>query len=105
MVVIRVRANPFDEHDLVWIVDSHNQPVAISFNVENHPVRPDNAGIGISFQNVSRTFPARSERFMEPRIERRFDSFLVFAAFEAIGEFPERLSRNDPHGQASDDMG
>jgi len=99
-----VRANPFDEYDLMQIVDGHNQPVVISFDVENNPLRSDNTGIGISFQNVSRTFPARSERFMKPRIERRFDRFLVLAAFEAIGEFLERLPRDDPHGQASDDM-
>ena len=104
VVVIRVRANPFYEYDLMRIVNGHNQPVVISFDVKNHSVRADDAGIGIGFQNIGWAFPARSKRLMEPGIESRFNRFLVLAAFEAIGEFPEGLSRNDPHGQASDDI-
>jgi hypothetical protein len=65
-VVIRVCSNPFDEHDLAPIVDGHNQPVAIAFDVENHSIRSDNAGIGMSFQNIGWAYPARSERLMKP---------------------------------------
>src|ERR1700735_2802259 len=101
-VVIRVCPDPLDEHDLVRIVDGHTQPVAIAFDVENHSIRSDNAGIGISFQNIGWAFPARPERLMKPRIESRFDRLLVLAAFEAVGKSPQGLSRNDPHGQASD---
>lgn len=98
-------SNPFDEHDLMRIVDGYYQPVAIAFDVENHSIRSDNAGVGISFQNIGWAFPARSGHLMEPSIESRFDRLLVLAAFEAIGKFPEGLPGNDPHAQASDDMG
>lgn len=105
MVIVRVRSNPFDEYDLVQIVYGHNQPVVIAFDVEDHSIRSDNAGIGVSFQNIGWAFPARSEDFMEPRIERRFDCLLVHAAFEAIGKLPEGLSCDDPQDQTSDDIG
>lgn len=77
----------------------------IASDVENYSIRSDNAGIGISFQNIGWVFPARSERLMEPRVESRLDRFLVLAAFEAIGKFAQGLSCNDPHGRASGGMG
>jgi len=88
MVIIRVCSNPFYEHDLMLIVNGHNQAVVIAFDVEDHPIRPDNAGIRISLQYLRWTSPACSENFMKPGIERGFDRFLVLAALEAIDVFP-----------------
>jgi hypothetical protein len=47
LVVLPMRSDPFDEHNLVTIVDSHHQPVIIPFDIEDHSVRSHNAGIRI----------------------------------------------------------
>src|SRR4029077_4812889 len=99
VVILRVFSNPFDEYYLVPIVNGHNQPVVVAFDVEDHSARSNNAGIGISFQNIGWAFPAGSEDLMEPCIERRLDRLLMLAAFETMDEFPQRLPCNDPHGQ------
>jgi len=63
-------SNPLDEYDPMRIVDRHHQPVVIALDVENHPVRSNNAGIRIRFQDIGWTFPVCSEQFMDPCVER-----------------------------------
>jgi len=41
LVVMLVRSDPFDEYDLVTIVDGHHQSVIVSFNVEDQSVQKD----------------------------------------------------------------
>jgi len=44
LVVISVRADPFDPHDDALKIYSDDQPVVVPFNVEHNPVRRRDAG-------------------------------------------------------------
>src|SRR5215472_6103437 len=59
-------SEPFDEHDLMPIVDLHHQPVVVAFNVEDHSVGPHDAGVRIGSQNIGWLFPMGSEHFVQP---------------------------------------
>jgi hypothetical protein len=48
-----MRSDPFDEHDLVTMVDGHRQAVIIPFDVEDHSLRPHNAVIRFCFPGSS----------------------------------------------------
>jgi hypothetical protein len=69
LVVIPMRSDPFDEHDLMTIVDRYHQPAIIPFDIEGHSVRSHNAGIRIGLQNIRLDFPVSANGLMKPGLK------------------------------------
>src|ERR1700722_2641057 len=96
-VIVFVRSNPLDEHDLMPVANGDNEPVIVAFGVEYDSIRSDDAGVCVRLQQISRRVPLGSHRFVEPGIKSCFDGSVVLAAFEAFDELSESLSGDDPH--------
>jgi hypothetical protein len=89
-----VGSKPFDEHDLVSVINSYNQPIAIALDIEDHSVGTDDTGIRIGSQNICRLFPVGSEHFVKPCVHRCLDRLLVLAAFEPLDELLQSFPGN-----------
>jgi hypothetical protein len=96
-----MRSDPFNEYDLVPIVDCYHQTVIVAFDVEHDSVRSYDARVRISLYDVGWTLPAGAQHLMKPCIKRRLDGFVVLAAFETVDESPQGLSCDDPHIEAA----
>jgi hypothetical protein len=73
-------SNPFDEDDFSPVVDCNNEAIRIAFDVKDHTICANNAGLGITRFNVSRTSPIGLFCFLIPGLEGSYDSSLIFVA-------------------------
>src|SRR5262245_61237774 len=73
LVVISVRADPFDPDDALLEIDGDNQPVVqpvvVPLDVEHNPICQDDAGSSIAALYISSAGPPRLLDFIEPRIQ------------------------------------
>ena len=46
-----------------------DQPVIVAFDIENHAIRTDNAGIRIRFYDIRGIFPVGLLNFVKPRFQ------------------------------------
>jgi hypothetical protein len=69
LVVILVRADPFDPHDALLEINGNDQSIVIALDVEHNSVRRNDAGSCVTALHVGRAGPARSSDFVEPGIE------------------------------------
>jgi hypothetical protein len=69
-VVLGVRAEELDEHDLRRIVDRHDQPVGVPLDVEHDALVADDARGPVPAPNMVRPTPLRTLDLLEPDLER-----------------------------------
>src|SRR5580700_973951 len=92
LVVLGMRPEELDEHELGWVVDGYDQPVRVPFDVEHHTLSANDASCSVSSPYVLGPRPLLRLHILEPGLER----VLGVAVFGP--RLFERLSSDDPHG-------
>src|SRR5712671_733204 len=97
LVIGLMGANPFDPDDCLLKIDSHHKTMVIAFNVEDNPLRADDARRCITTLYVCRILPSCLARFLEPGIQRSFHGQPILAGGKALDELSQRSAGDDPH--------
>jgi hypothetical protein len=85
-VVLLVASQPFDEDRGPLVIHGNNQSIGISLDIEDHPIRANNAGMGVSGLDVGGTLPLCLPSLLKPA------SSAVFSARWSL--LPSNLLRN-----------
>jgi hypothetical protein len=92
-----VGSDPFDPDDCLHKIARHHKTIVITFDVENNPLRTDDARRHITTFYVRRILPSCLARFVKPGIQRSFDSRPILAGGKALDELSQRSAGDDPH--------
>jgi hypothetical protein len=96
-VIVRVRADPFDEDDGLLEIDTDDEPVTVALDVEDHEVSGDDAGCRGGPLRIRRSGPLRLADCPIPRVERGFNRRLITLAGPRFDKPLQCSSSNDPH--------
>jgi hypothetical protein len=80
LVVLSVRADPFDPHDAFFEIDGGDQPIVVPLNVEHNLVSRDDAGGSITALYIGCGRPLRLFEFIEPDIQGCLQRGMVFVS-------------------------
>jgi len=69
LVVVPVRADPFDPRDALLEINGNDQAIVIAFDVEHDPVGRNDARSCVAAPDISRVGPPRLLDFVEPGIQ------------------------------------
>lgn len=90
---------PLYEHNMPLIINSNDQTIIVSLDIENDSIFPDNTGIAIAIFYVSRRIPDQGLRLLEPSIQGRLYRFVILTAAQGLTELRQGPARNDSHEQ------
>src|ERR1035437_6611054 len=96
-VVLLVRSQPFDKDRGSLIIHGNHQPVGVSFDIEDNPVRPDNAGMGIAGLHVGGIPPLCLTRLLKPGVECGLQGAVILASLQLVEKPSQRASGNNAH--------
>src|ERR1035441_3472898 len=96
-VVVLVRSQPFDKDRSSLIIHGNHQPVGVSFDIEDNPVRPDNAGMSITGLHVGRILPPCLPRLLKPGVERSLQRTVILVPLQLVEKPSQRASGDDAH--------
>src|SRR5215471_2581951 len=89
LVVILVRADPLDPHDVLFEVGSHNQSIVIPLDVEDDPVGRDDARGRIAALYVRRARPPCPSDFVEPSVQSCLQRPIVFVSSASLNKLSQ----------------
>ena len=84
-------ADPLDEYDPTAVIDGRHQSIVIPFDVEDHAVGADKAGIAVMLLHVRGALPMRLQRLTKPCVQRRLERPVVLMAGSVLGELDQRI--------------
>src|ERR1035437_2820699 len=96
-VVLLVRSQPFDKGRGSLIIHGNHQPVGVSFDIEDNPVCPDNAGMGIAGLHVGGIPPLSLTRLLKPCVECGLQGAVILASLQLVEKPSQRASGNHAH--------
>src|ERR1700730_7097861 len=97
LVISLVCADPFDPDDGLLEIDRHYEAIVIALDVEDNPLRADDACRRIAPFHIRGAPPCRFADFVEPGIQRGLHRSLVLLPGEAFAEFTQGTTGDDPH--------
>src|ERR1700687_1618497 len=97
LVISLVCADPFDPDDGLLEIDRHYEAIVIALDVEDNPLRADDAYCRIAPFHIRGAPRCRFADFVEPGIQCGLHRRLVLLAGEAFDEFTQGTTGDDPH--------
>src|ERR1039458_612109 len=96
-IVLLVCSQPFDEDRGSPVIHGNHQAIGIPLDVEDNPVRPNDAGMGITGLHVGGILPLRLPRLLKPGIKRGLQRTMILASLQPVEEPGQRASGNNTH--------
>src|SRR4051812_10115358 len=96
-IVGLVGTDPFDPDDRLLKIDRYHEAIVVAFNVEDDPLRVDDARRRIAAFYIRCIFPGGLARFVEPGLQCSLDSRLVLAAGKTVDELSQGATGDDSH--------
>jgi hypothetical protein len=85
-VVLPVSSEPLNEYCGSPVVNVRHESIVVPSNIEDDPIRTDDACVGEAGFDVGRILPISSFDLLIPGIERDFDSAVVLMSFKFLGD-------------------
>jgi hypothetical protein len=99
LVIGLVGADPFDPDDCLLKIGRHHKSIVIALNVEDNPLRVDDARRRITALNVRRILLICLARFVEPGIQCGFHGRPILAAGKCLDELSQSSAGDNPHSR------
>src|SRR5450432_4164838 len=96
LIIGLVGTDPFDPDDRLLKVDRYHETIIVTFDVEDNPLRVDDARRRIPPLYVRRILPGCLARFVKPGVQRSFHSQSVLAGGKTLDELSQRAAGDDP---------
>lgn len=92
-----MRSEPLNEDRGSPVVNVRHKSIIVTSNVEDDPIRTDDAGVGEAGFDVRRVFPTGPFDFVIPGIQRGLKGTMVLMSLESFGDLCQRIPGNDSH--------